>query len=276
MASSRTKPRSSHNSHRAITDSHDNEPGQDSGATTIERDIDIALHVIATPIGNLGDITVRALEVLRSASRIYCEDTRKTRKLLSRYNIHPKSPLRSVRAENERGSVQSIIDDLAAKRPVAYLTDAGTPAIGDPGALLAQMTREAGHRVIPIPGASAITALASVAGCRSGHWIAQGFLPGRPVRRRRRLEYLLQGDSPFYLFESPHRIAALLGELSLRAPNCRVIIGRELTKYYEEIIEGTPEKIIDHFAPKTIRGEFVLLVDNTEYAGDTALDNTNE
>jgi 16S rRNA (cytidine1402-2'-O)-methyltransferase len=159
------------------------------------------LYIIGTPIGNLGDITFRAVETLKSVDLVACEDTRRTLKLLSHLGIRVK--MISCRSQNEGFAAEKVIDALNQGQTVAYASDAGTPALSDPGAVLARIAAEAGHNVIPIPGPSAFAALLSVAGCKDKTVVFEGFLSPKPGRRKSRLRELMAMDAAIVLYESP-------------------------------------------------------------------------
>ena len=196
------------------------------------------LYMVATPIGNLGDITLRALETLKAVDLIACEDTRRTLQLLNRFSIA-----------------------LEAGQSVAYCSDAGTPGVSDPGARLAQTVRQNGFRVVPVPGASAVTALISVAAAEGKGFRFEGFLSPKEGRRKRRLEELMDGDVPFILYESPFRIIKLLRNIADTDSERLVTVGRELTKQHEEIAEGTAASILNLFESRdVVKGEWVLLI----------------
>ena len=217
------------------------------------------LYVVATPIGNLGDITFRALEVFKSVDLIAAEDTRRTLQLLSHFGI--KKPLMSCRAQNERGAAQKIIALLSEGKNVAFASDAGTPAISDPGAVLASLVRQAGHKVVPVPGASAFAALASVAGVGGKTLLFEGFLSPKRGRRKRRLGELLDTGCAIILYESPFRIVELLADIADIDSERRVVVGRELTKLHEEIIEGTAGELCKDFDSRAkIQGEIAVFI----------------
>lgn len=218
------------------------------------------LYIVASPIGNLEDITYRAVRILRETAFIAAEDTRQTRKLLNHYDINPKK-LISCRAQNEESSAIGIVKLLDRKQDIAYLSDAGTPGISDPGSRLVRVIRESGHRIVPLPGASAVTALMSVAGFPGKGFIFEGFLSTKSGKRRMRLSELRQASMPFIIYESPYRIIKLLEECKDAAPECKILIGREMTKKFEEFIFGTPEELLSILSNRsTIRGEFSILV----------------
>ncbi len=221
------------------------------------------LYIVGTPIGNLGDITMRALETLKDADVIACEDTRHTLRLLNHFSI--KKPLVSCHAnDEERGSLR-IVKLLDEGKKVAYCSDAGTPGISDPGAQAARRAREAGHRVIPIPGPSALATLISVAGFAERGFLFDGFLSPKGARRRSRLTELLAREEAFLIYESPFRISRLAADLALLAPDRRVCLGRELTKIHEQIVECGAAELAGRLAegstdPIPQKGEFALLV----------------
>ncbi len=217
------------------------------------------LYIVATPIGNLGDITYRALETLKNADVIACEDTRHTLQLLTHFEI--RKPLVSCRSQNELVAAQKIVQLLDQGQNVAYASDAGTPGVSDPGAVLASEARKAGHTVSPIPGASAFASLLSVAGLSSKTVIFEGFLSPKPGRRRSRLRELIATGDSFILYESPFRIVKLLSDIAEINNERRVVVGRELTKLHEEILEGVAGDLRDDFAARSkVLGEFAVFV----------------
>jgi len=214
--------------------------------------------MVGTPIGNLGDITLRALETLKAVDVIACEDTRHTLKLLSHFGIH--KPLVSCHANDEQRGVDRIIELLEQGKDVAYCSDAGTPGLSDPGALLVRRARGKGHVAIPIPGPSAFASLVSAAGVPGRTFLFDGFLPIKQGKRRTRLVELLARDENVVLYESPFRIGKLLSEIALIDPHRRVTIGRELTKIHEEIVEGTAAELAARFNAESAKGEFCLMI----------------
>jgi len=220
------------------------------------------LYIIGTPIGNLGDLSSRALEILKTADLVACEDTRHTLKLLSHFGISVK--LLSCRAQNEEFAAKKLIACLDEGKTVAYASDAGTPGLSDPGALLARKASEAGHDVIPIPGPSAFAALLSVSGGLDKTVIFEGFLSPKPGRRRSRLKELLDTGCGFVLYESPFRIIKLLMDLTDLDNTRYVCIGREMTKIHEEYIRGSAGEILQILSGKAekneIRGEFSVFI----------------
>lgn len=218
------------------------------------------LYLVATPIGNLADITARAVEVLRNAAAVACEDTRHSRKLLSHLGI--SRLLISCHGRNTERCFPRILGILHDGGDVAYISDAGTPGVSDPGSSLVRSVREAGFATIPVPGPSAVTALISVSGVAGRGWFFEGFLPPKGNKRRTRLADLVARGDPVVLYESPHRFARLIEDVKTVAPGYSLVIGRELTKIHEQIVSGTVEEIALMVDNSTIplRGEFVVVV----------------
>ncbi len=222
------------------------------------------LYVVATPIGNLGDITLRALETLKRADVVAAEDTRVTGGLLRHFGIATR-PI-AVHEHNERASAERIVGWIAAGRSVAFVTDAGTPGVSDPGAHLADTVRRAGQRVIPIPGASALAAALSASGVAFDGVVFAGFLPAKGKERKERLAALAAGPWAIVLFEAPHRIAQTLADLHAQLGERDVVIGRELTKHFETIARvplAEARAWVEADADRR-RGEFVLVVEGRE------------
>ena len=217
------------------------------------------LYIVGTPIGNLGDITYRAVETLKNVDVVAAEDTRHTLQLLTHLEI--RKPLISCRAQNEEFAAQKIIQLMDEGKNIAFASDAGTPGISDPGAVLAGLVRKAGHSVVPIPGPSAFATLVSVAGAGGKTLIFEGFLSPKPGKRRARLKELLSTEDAIVLYESPFRIVKLLTDIADIDNNRRVVVGRELTKLHEEIIEGTAAELRDDFTSRaSIKGEFAVFI----------------
>jgi 16S rRNA (cytidine1402-2'-O)-methyltransferase len=217
------------------------------------------LYVVATPIGNLGDITFRALETFKAVDVIACEDTRHTLQLLTHFGI--RKPLVSCRARNEKDASRKVLEILGTGQSVAYASDAGTPALSDPGAVLVKMAREAGHTIVPIPGASAFASLLSVSGANDKTVVFEGFLSPKPGRRRTRLRALLETGYAFVVYESPFRILKLLTDLSEIESERQVVVGRELTKLHEELVSGSASEVCADFLGRDkILGEFSVFV----------------
>ena len=217
------------------------------------------LFVVATPIGNLKDISFRALETFQEADFIACEDTRHTLRLLTHYEI--SKPLISCRAVNETSASEKIVKLLDEGKKIAYASDAGTPAISDPGSILVRTAREAGHTIIPIPGASAFGAIMSIAGTYDKTVVFEGFLSPKAGKRKRRLQELFDFGAGFVLYESPYRIIKLLADIAEIDSNRELIVGRELTKLHEEIIKGQAAEVLQNFEKRpSIKGEFSVFV----------------
>lgn len=217
------------------------------------------LYVVATPIGNLDDITLRALEILRGSELIVCEDTRHTRKLLSHYDIHAQTA--AFHAHSSGQSVETLVHRIEGLTRVSLVTDAGTPGVSDPGAILVQACREAGHRIIPIPGVSALTALVSVAGPVGRTVVFDGFLSPKSGKRKNRLSELVSRKETFVVYESPHRLVKMIADLADVFPEADVVIGREMTKAFEEIMAGSVQEVLEMLSSRSqIKGECAVLV----------------
>lgn len=220
-----------------------------------------ALYVVATPLGNLGDITLRALEVLRDADAIACEDTRHTRRLLDHHDI--QVPAFALHEHNEAGAAQKLIGLLAAGKAVALVSDAGTPGISDPGARAVAAVRSAGYPVIPLPGANAAITALSAAGMDDAQFLFVGFLPAKAMARRQQIERLKAIPALLVFYEAPHRIVETIADLAeLLEPQRTLVVARELTKLFEQIasmaLADAPAWLAED--PNRQRGEFVLLV----------------
>ncbi len=217
------------------------------------------LFIAATPIGNLEDITLRVLRILKEVDLIACEDTRHTRQLLNHFEI--KKPLISCRSQNEEKAAEKICGILAGGKDVAFVSDAGTPGISDPGNRLVRIVRGEGFDVIPLPGVSAFAALCSIGGLSGKTVTFDGFLSPKAGRRRRRVRELLQRSENFVLYESPFRILKLLADIAEEDPDREVVIGREMTKKFEEYVTGTAREAMEVLEMKeNLKGEFSLLV----------------
>lgn len=217
------------------------------------------LFIIGTPIGNLDDITFRALETFKNVDFIAAEDTRHTLQLLTHFEI--SKPLISCRAQNEKFVSKRIIELLNEGHDVAYASDAGTPGISDPGAVLVDCVRGAGFEVVPIPGASAFATLISVAGTGGKSIIFEGFLSPKPGKRKNRLSELMNSENAIIIYESPFRIVKLLSDITDINSERRIVVGRELTKFHEEITSGTAKEIFEDYSSRqSIRGEFAVFI----------------
>lgn len=216
------------------------------------------LYIVASPIGNLKDITLRALETLKNVDLIACEDTRVTRKLLNHYSIN--KPTISYFQHSKISKISQIIDNLKNGNNVALVTDAGTPGISDPGNKLVEEILKNGIRVIPIPGPSALTALVSVAGIDMQRFIFLGYPPHKKGREKFFKE-VIASKYPIIYYESPYRVIKNLELLKSLDANKKIIFGRELTKMFEEIIRGSIEEILEYFKnnPEKVKGEFVII-----------------
>jgi 16S rRNA (cytidine1402-2'-O)-methyltransferase len=222
------------------------------------------LFIVGTPIGNLKDISLRALECLRGVEFIACEDTRHSLKLLTYYDI--RKPLMSCHGHNEEKSASRVLALLREGKDAAYISDAGTPGLSDPGQRLVRQVREAGFPVIPLPGPSAFAVLASVSGFMGKTLVFEGFLSPKAGRRRSRLKELLDRGEAFVLYESVHRIMKLLADIADLESERILLVGREMTKEFEEYLEGTAGEILGQFTEKNLKGEFSLLVFNKKKA----------
>jgi len=214
------------------------------------------LYIVATPIGNLEDITFRAVRVLGEVGLIAAEDTRVTRKLLARYDIH--TPMTSYHEHNKRSKLPSLLAALAEK-DIALVTDAGTPGVSDPGHELVRAASDAGVRVVPIPGASAITSAIAVSGLPADRFVYLGFLPRRRSERLELLGSLATERRAMVALETPHRLRAALEDLLETLGDRRIAAGRELTKLHEEVFRGAVSEALEKFVAP--RGEFTLVIE---------------
>lgn len=217
------------------------------------------LYVVATPIGNLEDVTLRALRILKEVTYIVAEDTRVTKKLLSHYDIH--TAIQRFDAHTERGSVDAVVEDLRNGAHIALVSDAGTPAISDPGIRLVQAARTAKAPVVSVPGASSLVAALSIAGLPTDNVLFLGFIPHKKGRKTF-LTTALGHNGTAVFFESTHRIETCLQELSELSPQYTVVLARELTKMHEEVLVGTAEELLAIFSQNPVKkkGEFVVLL----------------
>jgi len=240
----------------------------------VEGPVTGGLYVVATPIGNLRDITLRALDVLREVDLIAAEDTRVTVRLLAHHGID--KPVIAVHEHNERRAADQIVGALAAGRSVALVSDAGTPGVSDPGAAVVAAVRAAGHRIVAVPGPSALAAAWSVAGFAGPQLLFWGFLPARPAERRRALQTLADQPHALVFYEAPHRIVETARDLAAQlGGERRVVVARELTKRFETVHATTLAELaawLEEDADQR-RGEFVLVVEGAAAApeGDAAL-----
>lgn len=216
------------------------------------------LYVVGTPIGNLGDITARALETLRNVTHVAAEDTRRTRALLTHFGISGKR-LHTLNAHASAAEQAALLDLVESGEDLALATDAGMPSISDPGGALVARAAERGIRVVPIPGPSAVTAAVAVSGLVSGPFVFAGFLPQKGQKRRAWLERIATSAEPVVLFEAPHRAARTLAELAEAFPERRAALCRELTKLHERIARGTLRELAA--AGSEFRGEITLVIE---------------
>lgn len=224
--------------------------------------LECALYVVATPIGNMRDISLRALDTLSSADTIAAEDTRNSSHLLTFHGISAKRLL-ALHQHNERGAAEKVINLLAQGESVALITDAGTPAVSDPGALVVQAVRAAGYKVIPIPGANAAVAALSAAGLAEPHFLFYGFLPNKSAARCKELQALIEYPYTLVFYEAPHRILECVTDLlAVFGGEREIVLAREVTKMFESIHRCHLQDALGwlNSDPNNLRGEFVLLV----------------
>ena len=217
------------------------------------------LYLVATPIGNLGDMTYRAVDVLKASDVIAAEDTRTSKRLLDHYAIGPKRMV-SYFGPKEHARAETLLHLLLEGKNVALITDAGTPGISDPAVKVVRRAVAHGIRVIPVPGASALLAGLSGSGLDISAFTFEGFLPIKSGRRMNALKRIAEEPRTVALFESTHRIAKLLDELELIMPERRIVVARELTKIYEEFLRGTPAEIKARMKGSRLKGEMVVLI----------------
>lgn len=215
------------------------------------------LYIVPTPIGNLGDITYRAIEVLKNVAIILAEDTRVTKKLLHHYDI--STPLRSYHQHNEHKIIDELVSKIQMGDQMAIVSDAGTPGISDPGFLLVRKCKENGIDIECLPGATALIPAIINSGIPSDRFYFEGFLPQKKGRKSR-IETLLNFDKTVVLYESTHRILKLLKEVKEVAPSRQISVSRELTKKFEENVQGTAQQLLLHFETNSTKGEFVVVI----------------
>lgn len=229
------------------------------------------LYVVATPIGNLRDITLRALDILKSVNVVAAEDTRVSAGLLSAFGIEAR--LMACHEHNEQKAAADIVQRLLAGESVAFISDAGTPGISDPGAWLVRQARAANLPVVPLPGASAVATSLSVAGLEAGHWLFYGFLPAKAGQRRKALEGLRELPYPMVFYEAPHRLEETLADLAAQlGPDRHLFLARELTKRFESFHACRLGEALEWLAgdANRSRGEFVLVVEGAPAQDDVA------
>ena len=220
------------------------------------------LYVVATPIGNLEDITLRAIRVLREVQLIAAEDTRRTRKLLDTYQIH--TPMTSLHEHIEGKKSSLLISKMNAGVEVAFVSDAGTPGLSDPGYVLINKAIANGIRIVPVPGVSAVITALSVSGLPIGCFAFLGFLPPRSGKRKQLLSSLMDETKTLVFYESPKRLIASLCDIEAVFGNRKVVVLREMTKVFEEILRGTAGDVIDRLKGRVIKGEVTLVVAGNE------------
>ena len=231
------------------------------------------LYVVATPIGNLEDISGRAIRILGGVDLIACEDTRQTLKLLQRYGI--SKPLISYHEHNERERAVELLRELTSGKNIAIVSDAGTPLIADPGYRLVAEARSQGITVSPVPGPAALVAALSASGLPTDSFLFHGFLPAKQGQRRMLLEELKSLHATLVFYEAPHRILETLGDIAETLGPRRVVLARELTKIHEEFLSGTPEELLAALQKRSsLKGEFTVMIAKSEAvpADETPLD----
>ncbi len=216
------------------------------------------LYIVATPIGNLEDMTHRATRILKEVDLIAAEDTRHTKKLLNHFNIH--TPMVSYYREKEASRTDDLIDRLLGGEDIALVSDAGTPGISDPGAILVNRARRSGIPIIPIPGPSALTAALSCAGLEPGAFLFSGFAPAKTSARKKLFESLSTSSYPLVFYESPHRIGPFIRDAHAVLGDRKVLWAREISKKYEEIEESTLDLLESKLVSEKIRGELVIII----------------
>ena len=216
------------------------------------------LYLVATPIGNLEDVSQRALRILQEAHMVACEDTRHTQLLLRRHDIRAKH-LTSYTEFNHKRKVDELVGQLGRGWDVALVTDAGTPALSDPGEQLVRAAIDAGHEVISIPGPAAAIAALVASGLPTREFTFVGFVEKKSGARRRQLERLVAEGRTAVLYESPYRVSDLLADLAAVAPNARVVVAREMTKLHEELVRGTATELAARYAEKPPKGEVTIV-----------------
>jgi len=218
----------------------------------------MALYLVATPIGNLGDITMRALEILKAVDIILCEDTRHSQRLLRHYGI--LKPMQSYHSYNEARRAPKLIEQLKQGKDYALITDAGAPGISDPAFYLARAAIEAGIEVIPLPGASAVITALTASGLPMDRFCFEGFLPAKKGRKTRFMQ-LKDEERTIVIYEAPHRVKVTLEEILLYWGDRKICIGRELTKAHEEFMRGKISEVKDKVV---LKGEFTLVIEGGE------------
>lgn len=217
-----------------------------------------SLYIVATPIGNLEDTTLRALRVLKEVDLIAAEDTRHTQILLSHFDI--RTPLTSYHEHNERRKAQPLVERLLGGENIALLSDAGTPAIADPGYRLVVEAVRAGIRVIPLPGASALAAVLSASGLPTDRFVFEGFLPAKRQERKAKLQTLRHESRTLIFYEAPHRLRESLQDMEQIFGDRQIVIAREVSKVHEEFLRGTIREVAGRIIGQTVKGEITIVV----------------
>jgi 16S rRNA (cytidine1402-2'-O)-methyltransferase len=216
------------------------------------------IYLVATPIGNLEDISQRQRRVLEDCDLVACEDTRRTGQLLSRLSI--KKTLLSYHEHNESARAEQLAEKAMAGKRIAVVSDAGTPGISDPAYRVVRAAVERGVTVFPVPGPSAVVAALVASGLPTDRFVYEGFLPQKGEKRWRRVDKLLDEERTVVLYESPHRVVRLIEEIANRAPSRPLVLAREITKLHEEFLRGTASELAEKTKGKSVKGECVLLV----------------
>jgi len=227
------------------------------------------LYIVATPIGNLEDMTFRAVRTLKEVDLIAAEDTRHSRKLLNHYGISTR--MTPYHDHNEQLKTDYLLEKLLEGLNIALITDAGTPCIADPGYRIAKAAKEKGIKTVPIPGASAIVAALSASGLPSDRFAFEGFLPPKQGKRKGRLAELKNADRVIIFYEAPHRLAATLADMAEVMGARNTVVAREITKIHEEFRPGTPAELLAHYTKQQVKGEVVILLSTAAEPDSTAL-----
>lgn len=224
------------------------------------------LYLCATPIGNLEDITLRAIRVLTEADLIAAEDTRHTRKLLSHFDIH--TPVTSYHQHNEAAKTDRVVAELLAGKNIALVSDAGMPGVSDPGSRLVATAVQSGIKVVPVPGPTAAIAGLVASGLPTDRFVFEGFLPRGKKQRALRLKEIAGEERTVVIYEAPHRLRQTLEDLAALDGEREVAVARELTKTYEEIVRGSVVSVLEHFKAKLPRGEFTVIIGGAGMAAE--------
>lgn len=224
-----------------------------------------ALYVVSTPIGNLEDMTFRAIRILKEVSLVLCEDTRHSRPLLKHFGI--ETPCRSYHDYNKEKVSQQYVQHIREQGPIALISDAGTPAVADPGFFLTREVIRAGLKVIPIPGASAVLTGLVASGMPTDRFRFENFAAKKSSGRKRQFEALKEADSTIAMYLSPHHLLKVLNELNEVYGDIQIVLARELTKKFEEFLRGTPAELLIHYQERSPKGEYVLYFDPRNKSG---------